>query len=151
VGGKPPEKGRTGCEEGSIEVSVLRLGHRPQRDKRVTTHVMLAARALGASSVYYTGERDVNLEEKVRDVTERWGGPFEVQYVESWKRAVEEWKEKGGEVIHLTMYGLPIQDVIEEIRRSPKSKLVVVGGAKVPKEVFLAAGTSPLPLNPTLK
>jgi len=139
VGGKPPEKGRTGCEEGSTEVSVLRLGHRPQRDKRVTTHVMLAARALGASSVYYTGERDANIEEKVRDVTERWGGPFEVQYVESWRRALEEWKAKGGEVIHLTMYGLPIQDVIEEIRRSPKSKLVVVGGAKVPKEVFLAA------------
>jgi len=123
----------------SIKVSVLRLGHRPQRDKRVTTHVMLAARALGASSVYYSGERDLKIEEKVREVTEAWGGPFEIEYVESWKRTLAEWKEKGGEVIHLTMYGLPIQEVIDAIKRSPRSKLVVVGGAKVPREVFTAA------------
>ncbi|MHC1579644.1 MAG: tRNA (cytidine(56)-2'-O)-methyltransferase, partial [Candidatus Alkanophagales archaeon] len=28
-----------------MEVVVLRLGHRPERDKRVTTHVGLVARA----------------------------------------------------------------------------------------------------------
>ncbi|TLZ95287.1 MAG: tRNA (cytidine(56)-2'-O)-methyltransferase, partial [Methanobacteriota archaeon] len=29
-------------------ITVLRLGHRPARDKRVTTHVALTARAFGA-------------------------------------------------------------------------------------------------------
>ncbi|TFG70124.1 MAG: tRNA (cytidine(56)-2'-O)-methyltransferase, partial [Methanomassiliicoccus sp.] len=29
-------------------IVVLRLGHRPERDQRVTTHVALTARALGA-------------------------------------------------------------------------------------------------------
>ncbi|MCG7848715.1 MAG: tRNA (cytidine(56)-2'-O)-methyltransferase, partial [ANME-2 cluster archaeon] len=32
-----------------MNIVVLRLGHRPERDQRVTTHVGLTARALGAS------------------------------------------------------------------------------------------------------
>ncbi|MGI0148094.1 MAG: tRNA (cytidine(56)-2'-O)-methyltransferase, partial [Thermoplasmata archaeon] len=32
-------------------VTVLRLGHRPSRDKRVTTHVALVARAFGAAGI----------------------------------------------------------------------------------------------------
>ncbi|MEM2376537.1 MAG: tRNA (cytidine(56)-2'-O)-methyltransferase, partial [Sulfolobales archaeon] len=32
-----------------MKVFVLRLGHRPLRDKRVTTHVALTARAFGAN------------------------------------------------------------------------------------------------------
>ena len=31
-----------------MEIVVLRLGHRPERDQRVTTHVGLLSRALGA-------------------------------------------------------------------------------------------------------
>ena len=36
---------------GDHEVAVLRLGHRPGRDNRMTTHVGLTARALGADRV----------------------------------------------------------------------------------------------------
>jgi len=122
-----------------FRIFVLRLGHRPKRDKRVTTHVMLAARALGAVKVFYTGERDLKVEEKICEVTERWGGSFEVEYVNSWRSLIREWKDMGGEVIHLTMYGLPIQSVIDDIRNSPRDKLIVVGGAKVPSEVFKLA------------
>lgn len=35
-----------------MEVVVLRLGHRPERDQRVTTHVGLLSRALGAKGMY---------------------------------------------------------------------------------------------------
>jgi len=117
------------------EVYVFRLGHRPERDKRLTTHVMLAARALGVRGVYYSGERDVNVERKINDVTTRWGGPFFVEYVNDWKGFMKKWR-RIGEIIHLTMYGLPIQDVISKIKSSEKKKLVVVGGPKVPREVF---------------
>ena len=41
-----------------MPVLVLRLGHRKERDKRVTTHVCLTARALGADGVILSGERD---------------------------------------------------------------------------------------------
>lgn len=34
------------------EIYILRLGHRPKRDRRVTTHVILVARAFGAKGVY---------------------------------------------------------------------------------------------------
>lgn len=120
-------------------VYVLRLGHRYVRDQRVTTHLFLTARAFGASKVLYTGQRDEQLEETIRKIRERWGGSFEVEYEKHWKKAIKDWREHGGEVIHLTMYGLPIQDLIEHIRKSPKDKLVVVGGAKVPGEVFRLA------------
>ena len=30
----------------------MRIGHRPERDKRITTHVALTSRAFGASRIY---------------------------------------------------------------------------------------------------
>ncbi len=51
-------------------------------------------------------------------------------------KILKEWKELGGEIIHLTMYGMPLPNVIEEIRNSQKDKLVVVGAQKVPKDVY---------------
>jgi len=42
--------------QGTPEVAVLRLGHRPGRDERMTTHVGLTARALGADRVVLAGE-----------------------------------------------------------------------------------------------
>lgn len=117
-------------------VTVLRLGHRPQRDKRVSTHVALAARAFGASSIIYSGSIDQNLEKSVEKITNQWGGPFKITYEKDWKRVIHEWKAKGGEVIHLTMYGLHIDNVIGRIIKSERDKLVVVGAEKVPSEIF---------------
>ena len=119
-----------------MEVTVLRLGHRYVRDDRITTHVFLVARAFGASKVVYSGQRDQKLEEKVGEVTKTWGGPFDVEYEDNWRQRIERWKEGNGEVVHLTIYGLPIQDAIHAIRDSVKDKLIVVGGAKVPGIVY---------------
>ena len=114
-----------------MEVHVLRLGHRPRRDKRVSTHLALAARAFGARVVYFT-TRDEDVGASVRDVVERWGGDFRLEYVENWKSLVRSWT---GTVVHLTMYGLHVDDVISEIRSSERI-LVIVGAEKVPPEVF---------------
>jgi tRNA (cytidine56-2'-O)-methyltransferase len=116
-----------------VSVTVLRLGHRPQRDKRISTHVLLAARAFGADEAVYAGTRDPALEESVAEVVEDWGGGFTVRHTESWRGTVKAWR---GEVVHLTMYGLPVQQVIQEIRASPEPKLVAVGGPKVPRELY---------------
>lgn len=117
-------------------VVVLRLGHRYVRDDRITTHVFLVARAFGAGKVIYSGQRDLRLEEKIGEVTKTWGGPFDVEYEKNWRQRIERWKEGDGEIVHLTIYGLPIQDVIHEIKCSAKDKLIVVGGAKVPGIVY---------------
>jgi len=114
-------------------VTILRLDHRPKRDVRVSTHLLLAARAFGASEAIYTGVRDESLEESIRKVVTDWGGSFKIKYVNSWRKAIKEWN---GKVVHLTMYGLPVRNVTPEIRADPSNKLIVVGGAKVPSEVY---------------
>jgi tRNA (cytidine56-2'-O)-methyltransferase len=119
-----------------MRVVVLRLGHRNVRDSRTTTHLFLAARAFGAEYAIYTGQRERGVEEKILKVSENWGGVFRIDYSPEWRRVIEEFKDKDVEIIHLTMYGLPIQQVIEEIRLSPRDKMVIVGGAKVPNEVY---------------
>lgn len=116
-------------------ISILRLGHRPERDKRATTHVFLVARAFGADNIYYTGIRDRVIEESVSKVCERWGGKLKIEFVESWQSFLKNWK---GVIVHLTMYGLPVTDVISKIKKE-ENILVVVGGEKVPSEVYQLA------------
>ncbi|HVP25368.1 MAG TPA: tRNA (cytidine(56)-2'-O)-methyltransferase [Methanomicrobiales archaeon] len=116
------------------KVCILRLGHRPFRDKRVTTHVGLAARAFGADGMYLAA-RDPGLAESIRDVVARWGGEFFIEDGVSWKACVRAWKEQGGTVVHLTMYGLPMTEVIGEIRGKEKL-LIVIGAEKVPGGIY---------------
>jgi tRNA (cytidine56-2'-O)-methyltransferase len=116
------------------EVFVLRIGHRPERDQRVTTHVGLAARALGARGLYLAG-RDPDVIESIRDVAARWGGDFFAEDEVNWKACIREWKARGGKVVHLTMYGERLPDREEELRALAMI-LVVVGAEKVPGEVF---------------
>jgi tRNA (cytidine56-2'-O)-methyltransferase len=119
------------------KVVVLRLGHRPGRDNRMTTHVGLTARALGADRVVIAGEAS-NPEGTIEDITGRFGGPFEVELTDSHRQLLRNWD---GAVVHLTMYGLPIQDVESDIREDHREGplLVVVGAEKVPFDVYEAA------------
>ncbi|HMK53704.1 MAG TPA: tRNA (cytidine(56)-2'-O)-methyltransferase [Methanobacteriaceae archaeon] len=119
-----------------MDVKVLRLDHRRVRDARITTHVCLTARAFGASGVFLGGDRDKKLMENVHDVSKRWGGSFQVDYQKNWDNLIDEWKNNGGEIVHLTMYGEPVQKIIPQIRDSKKNKMVVVGGSRVPTEVY---------------
>lgn len=119
-------------------IAVLRWGHRPQRDARLTTHVVLTARALGASGLILSDVKDRKIKETIEEVTRNWGGQFFFEMQIPWKKAVKEWKAKGGIVVHLTAYGENIQtsDVLQRIKASEKDVLVVVGSQKVPKEFF---------------
>jgi tRNA (cytidine56-2'-O)-methyltransferase len=118
-----------------MEVAVLRLSHRAERDKRVTTHLGLVARALGASKLMVTGLKDEHLADSIRRVVDSWGGQFEVEFVSSWKSVLAKYKKLGYTTVHLTMYGLPVQDNIKQISKS-KKVLAIVGGEKVPFEVY---------------
>jgi tRNA (cytidine56-2'-O)-methyltransferase len=119
-----------------VKINVLRLDHRQKRDARITTHVCLTARAFGASKVILSGDEDTKLMKNVEDVVRRWGGKFKVDYRKNYDNFIDEWKNNGGEVVHLTMYGSQVQEVIGDIRSSSKDKLVVVGGARVPTKVY---------------
>ena len=124
--------------QGTPEVAVLRLGHRPGRDERMTTHVGLTARALGADRMILAGE-GASRQDTVEDITERFGGPFAVETTDSPHALFGGWD---GDVVHLTMYGLPVQNVQDDIRTAFETGtplLVVVGAGKVPFEVHEAA------------
>lgn len=120
-------------------VIVLRIGHRYHRDSRVTTHVCLTARALGADGVIIADREDHALEATIGEVARRFGGGFSVESGKPWRQTIRDWKEKGGKIIHLTAYGLRLPDVIDDIRQSNGDLLVVVGSEKMPGEVFKLA------------
>ncbi len=117
-----------------MPVTVLRIGHRPERDQRVTTHVGLTARAFGAEGMLLAAQ-DKGVVASIRDVADRFGGSFTVEDKVSWRACIRDWKENGGTVVHLTMYGLPLPEVIPQVRAADRL-LVVVGAEKVPGEVF---------------
>ncbi len=85
------------------------MGHRVFRDSRVTTHVCLTARALGANGVIIADKEDKTVEATIREVVKRFGGNFS------------------------------IESVIQEINNANGGILVVVGSEKMPGEVFKLA------------
>ncbi len=125
-----------------MTVAVLRLGHRPLRDKRITTHIALVARAFGADKMIMSVE-DIGIKKSVEKLVKRWGGDFSVDTVEDWRTYIKEFK---GSIIHLTMYGMPVDEMIGDIEGNT---LVVVGAEKVPRDVFdltdynVSIGTQP--------
>jgi tRNA (cytidine56-2'-O)-methyltransferase len=127
------------CENAPAEVTVLRLGHRPGRDDRMTTHVALTARALGAERALLVGDTTQS-RDTVEDITARFGGPFAVEVLDEWRPVLRDWD---GKVVHLTMYGERVQDVEDDVRAAcvdgGEPLLVVVGSQKVPFEVYDAA------------
>ncbi|MEM1575644.1 MAG: tRNA (cytidine(56)-2'-O)-methyltransferase [Nitrososphaerota archaeon] len=119
-----------------MKIFVLRLGHRKIRDERISTHCGLVARALGANGIIYSGEKDDGIIDSVKKVVKKWGGNFEVSYEENWRKILKNWN---GKIVHLTMYGIPIQNKIDEIRKCNEDLLIVIGSEKVPSEVYKLA------------
>ena len=143
-------QGHEGHSTGKI--TVLRLGHRKQRDKRITTHCALVARALGADEIILSGEDDPAVIESVQGVVKNWGGNFKARYEKNWKKLLKagnshqkagqkpktQNSKRGTLKVHLTFYGMPLQEKIAEIRKRAKRQnlMVVVGAEKVPSEVY---------------
>lgn len=115
-------------------IGVLRIGHRPGRDKRITTHICLTARAFGAD-VAYVHEDDPRVVATVRDVVGRFGGPFEVHGVDSWRQVLTRWKEQDAQVVHLTMYGEAFEAGLARLEPH-RATLFVAGAEKVPPDVY---------------
>lgn len=122
------------------KVVILRWGHR-HRDQRLTSHVALTARALGASGFILADMLDPKVKETVERVVDAWGGDFFFKMDQPWKKVVKDWRAKNGVVVHLTAYGENIQtsDVMQRIQETKKDVLVIVGSQKVPGNFFSEA------------
>jgi len=121
---------------GLKSLRVVRVGHRYVRDYRTLTHLCLVSRALGAECIYLE-EVEKELLDTVGEVNRTWGGGFSVEQG-AWKKVFREAKEEGRTTVHLTMYGDPLQERVEELRKKG-SFLLAVGGPKVPGEVYRLA------------
>tara|TARA_B100000745_G_scaffold28152_1_gene18067 strand:- start:1531 stop:2067 length:537 start_codon:yes stop_codon:yes gene_type:complete len=116
-----------------MKIEVLRIGQRVIRDDRVTTHVALVARAFGASKIYMN-EVDPEIENTIKKMNKTWGGEFEVEFFEDWKKVLNS-KIHEFKIVHLTMYGEKIDDVAKDIRKN-QNILIVVGAEKVPRAIY---------------
>jgi tRNA (cytidine56-2'-O)-methyltransferase len=91
---------------------------------------------------------DPSIKQNIEDVATRWGGNFYVVNDVNWKQEIRKWKEEGGKVCHLSMYGINLPDAVAEIRQCEKLMLVV-GAEKVPSEIYdladwnIAVGNQP--------
>lgn len=126
-------------------VCVLRLGHRTGRDRRITTHVFLAARALGADEGVLCGDEDESVLAGIRKVASVWGGEFVIRYEQNWRRFVLARKKAGWKIAHLTMYG---EDFAQGAKRlKGENLIVIVGAGKVPREAYELADENLAVLN----
>lgn len=126
---------------------MLRLGHRPERDKRITTHVGLTSRLLGAEGMLLASD-DPGIVKTIDDVVQRWGGNFYVKNNINFRQEIRDWKAAGGKVCHLSMYGVNLPTVVNELKQCEKL-MIVVGAEKVPPEIYqlsdwnVAVGSQP--------
>lgn len=102
------------------------------RDKRISTHIGLVARAFGADKLVLD-VRDPEVRDSIKKVDNEWGPSLEIEVAEDCMEYIKDFK---GDRIHLTMYGININDCINEIRKTGRDKLVIIGGKKVPSEVY---------------
>jgi len=114
---------------------ILKLDHRPERDKRISTHCALVSRAFLANEFYFSGVEDIRLIANIEKIVDKWGGDFKVNYCKKPVDFVKKWK-KTGIVIHLTMYGEKVIEKINEITKNKKDILIIVGGPKVPRVYY---------------
>ena len=112
-------------------ITVLRIGHRIGRDKRITTHVALVARAFGANKIAISA-KDTKIEETLRSTCTRFGGNFEIESGINAKKIIRNWD---GSIVHLTMYGEELEKSINNMDKS-KDLLIIVGAEKVPGYIY---------------
>lgn len=120
-----------------MKVVVLRLGHRKERDKRITTHCALVARAFGANEFMLSGEFDPAVLQSVKSVVANWGGNFKAKRAEDFALEIKNAKRRKTLVVHLTFYGEKFQTAVKKIKiLKPKTLMLVIGAKKVPSEVY---------------
>ena len=82
----------------------------------------MTARAFGCQKVFLS-KADSRVSKTVSAVVEKFGGDFSVENVTSIETFVKKWP---GVVVHLTMFGLPIDDFVEEFKIVDSDILFVV-------------------------
>jgi len=116
-------------------MKIFRLHHRIRRDPRIDTHLALVARIFGVEKVYYSGDRDREYEESIRKINIKFGGSLGIEYMKDDIKFIKDFK---GIKVHLTVYGIDFRKKTKELK-SKRDILLIVGGEKVPAEIYKMA------------
>ncbi|MGC8648605.1 MAG: tRNA (cytidine(56)-2'-O)-methyltransferase [Candidatus Micrarchaeia archaeon] len=98
--------------------------------------IALTARAFGASEVVYTSNKDQKLIKQVKNIVNKWGGVFSVDFIKNWKKYIKE--KKNYKTIYLTMYGKPLNSTTSFVR-DYKNLIIIVSSADVNKSLLQTA------------
>ena len=115
-------------------IIVFRYGHRFIRDKRLTTHCALIAHAFNANQFILHGNKDQKLINSIEKMIYNWGEDFKVSFEKDYKDYIISKKNEGYKIVHLTMYGLPFQDSLNDIKNN--NAVVIIGSKKVASDIF---------------
>ena len=91
---------------------------------------------MGANHFVLCGDEDQGVLETLSDVTDNFGGTFSSEHHAKPMGFLRHFAKQGGRIVHLTMYGEP-HDTVKIPTDTPIA--VVVGGAKVPGEIYKLA------------
>jgi tRNA (cytidine56-2'-O)-methyltransferase len=106
---------------------------------------------MGVSEFLLSGDEDDKLFENVVSVNERFGHGLSCRHEKNplkYLRSIVKGDEKRPKIVHLTMYGEPFKSTTPSIP-TENGVIVIVGGAKVPGEIFkisdynIAVGNQP--------
>ena len=111
-------------------IAVIRIKHRAHRDSRVSTHVGLVARAFGADKMFIA--YDEKIKQSIEKLCNKFGGNFKIEFFDNYENIIKNWQ---GKIVHLTMYGEHINK-FDFQQLKDKDILIIVGGSKVPPEIY---------------
>ena len=81
----------------------------------------------------YLSKPDSRVVTTIDDVVAKFGGDFEIEPLTNPRKFAKNWK---GQIVHLTMFGLPLEDFEDKLRAEESPILFIVGAEKVPPWTF---------------
>ena len=81
----------------------------------------------------YLSKPDSRVVTTIDEVVAKFGGDFEIEPLTNPRKFTKNWK---GQIVHLTMFGLPLEDFEDKLRAEESPILFIVGAEKVPPWTF---------------
>ena len=81
----------------------------------------------------YLSKPDSRVVTTIDEVVAKFGGDFEIEPLSNPRKFAKNWE---GRIVHLTMFGLPLEDFEDKLRKEQSPILFIVGAEKVPPWTF---------------
>jgi len=93
----------------------------------------LTARALGASEIIFTREKEPKIIRHMNGLEKKWGGKFNVTFVKSYKKVLKD--ATNYKKVYLTRYGMPINK-LTYVLNTYKNIMLIVSFTEAPSKML---------------